>query len=71
MVQQAEQKLSKVKAPKDSQERFERNLQWLTLMQHGDAAKKAEVMKQIREARLSPAEVVELEKLRQYYGVKF
>ena len=65
------QKLKEVKVPKNETERFQRNVQWLTLIKNGDAKTKAEIMKQIRDARLTGAEAVELEKLRQYYGVRF
>lgn len=71
LVVRAEAQLKKVKTPKTNQEKFDRNLNWLTLIQHGDRAKREEVMKQIREAGLSPQEAAELETLRKYYNVKF
>jgi hypothetical protein len=57
------------RAEKAYQERLKRNAVWLEALKKADPSTQQRILGEIRAARLSPAEIQELEAIKQYFGV--
>ena len=60
-----------VKAAAKTQDRFNRNSLWMAKLGKNDPQLRAQVLAEIQKAGLSPAEMQELRKQAQMYGIKF
>jgi hypothetical protein len=53
-----------------SQDRFNRNTDWISKLSSNNPQQRAQVLAEIQKAGLSPAEMQELRKQAQMYGVR-
>ena len=69
-VEQVLSKAAQAPPPKNRQERFERNMNWIIAIKDGNAQQRSQVIAQIRAARLNPEESKELTEQAKMYGLR-